>query len=87
MSAKPPPQENQWRATKTTLRNGSAQSVVSQLTGDYPYSIEGAFMLLGFFTSLSPVKHAFQKNLCGALKQAASVTSTLLWGKAKTISP
>lgn len=28
---------------------------------DYPYIIEGASMLLGFFTSLSHVKHAFEK--------------------------
>ena len=38
-------------------------------------------MLLGFFTSLSPVKHAFQKNLSGANKQAANVESTLLKGE------
>jgi hypothetical protein len=57
----------------------------SNLTRDYPYIIEGASMLLGFFTSLSPVKHAVKKNLCGANKQAARVTSTLLGVKAKKI--
>lgn len=30
---------------------------------DYPYIIEGASMLLGFFTTLSHVKHAFKKKI------------------------
>ena len=43
-------------------------------------------MLLGFFTSLSPVKHASKINLSGANKQAVSGANTLLkGGKAKKI--
>lgn len=50
----------QRRKDYTTQARHRVWEAISQR--DYPYIIEGVSMLLGFFTSLSHVKHAFENK-------------------------